>query len=223
MTLYCKAGPDGTSNGDCPFAHFVRLVLEEKKLPYELKPSVQATKPDWLIEHYEGKMPALRHGKECYVESDVIAEYLDFFFPDPPLQPKKDTSEQAMAEAANAVDGFFPAFAKYCKYVPEGDEQDAELRSNLEASLSKLNQHLQGKTFLLGDQVSMEDLRLSPKLYHMSVALKSFKPQHGTDVKTMFPALQTYMDTMFALPSFQATVPPPETVEWGWGSKRVAQ
>ena len=60
MTLYVKAGPDGKSLGDCPFAHYVRMVLEVKGLEYELKPSVQDTKPSWLIEYYDGKMPALR-------------------------------------------------------------------------------------------------------------------------------------------------------------------
>ena len=32
MELYIKAGPDGTSVGDCPFAHFVRAVLSMKGL-----------------------------------------------------------------------------------------------------------------------------------------------------------------------------------------------
>lgn len=92
MTLYLKAGPVGTSSvGDCPFAHFVRMVLEEKGLDYELRPcGNDEDKPTWLLEHYEGKMPALRHGQECYIESDVIAQYLDFFFPNPNLAlPKK--------------------------------------------------------------------------------------------------------------------------------------
>ena len=109
MTLYVKAGPDGTSLGDCPFAHYVRLVLEAKGLEYELIPSVTETKPSWLMEHYDGKMPALRHRKECYVESDTIAAYLDFFFPKPELTAPEDASLRA---AVAAVDGLFPAMAQ---------------------------------------------------------------------------------------------------------------
>ena len=30
MDLYLKAGPDGKSVGDCPFAHYVRMVLHAK-------------------------------------------------------------------------------------------------------------------------------------------------------------------------------------------------
>jgi len=32
MVLFLKAGEDGKSIGDCPFAHYVRMVLEEKKI-----------------------------------------------------------------------------------------------------------------------------------------------------------------------------------------------
>jgi glutathione S-transferase len=168
MTLYCKAGPDGTLLGDCPFAQYVRLVLEEKGLEYELQPTVQDTKPVWLVEYYNGKLPALRHGKECYVESDVIAEYLDFFFPQPALTAKK----QETAAAEEAVAGLFPATAKYLKHTPNGDADDAELLEVLETKLAALEQHLQRSEertgpFLVGDgtAVTLVDCSLVPKLF----------------------------------------------------------
>jgi len=217
MTLYLKAGPDQVSVGDCPFAHFVRMVLEEKGLEYDLKPSVQETKPKWLIEHYEGKMPALRHKKEAYVESDVIAEYLDFFFPDPPL---KSRDVAATAAAEQAVEGFFPAVSKYLKHTPDGDAEDAELKANLEESLGKLDKHLKTTGhYLLGDQVTLLDCSLTPKLYHMKCGLEAFK-DNAINVPEQFPAVQAYMDAMFARESFQKTIYPKETVAWGWGNAR---
>eukprot|EP00555_Chaetoceros_dichaeta_P002380 CAMPEP_0198251634 /NCGR_PEP_ID=MMETSP1447-20131203/2404_1 /TAXON_ID=420782 /ORGANISM="Chaetoceros dichaeta, Strain CCMP1751" /LENGTH=167 /DNA_ID=CAMNT_0043936707 /DNA_START=134 /DNA_END=635 /DNA_ORIENTATION=- len=82
MTLYLKAGPDPTLPGDCPFAQTIRMVLTEKNLPYTLRPTTPDTKPDWLLDFYGGALPALRHRKECYVESDVVCQYLEFFFED---------------------------------------------------------------------------------------------------------------------------------------------
>ena len=117
MTLYVKPAQDGTSVGDCPFAHFVRMVLAEKGLEYDLVPSTQEAKPRWLVDDYGGKMPALRHRKECYVDSEVIAQYLDFFFREPELS-SADAKETAAA--AEALDGFFPAMAKFVK----DDESD---------------------------------------------------------------------------------------------------
>jgi len=222
MTLYVKAGPDGTSLGDCPFAHFVRMVLEAKGLEYELIPSVQDTKPSWLIEHYEGKMPALRHRKECYVESDTIAAYLDFFFPKPELTAPDTEADAAM----EAVDGLFPAMAQYLKHTPDGDTVDAEKKANLEACLKKLDTHLASETrtgpYLVGDgsTLRLNDCKLAPVLYHMTTGIAAFKNDNAIDFAKDFPSLKAYMDHMFATEEFQKTIYPAATVEWGWGNAR---
>lgn len=223
MALYSKAGPDGKSPGDCPFSHFVQMVLEEKGLEYDLIPSTQETKPNWLIEHYEGKMPALRHRKECYVESDVIAEYLDFFFQDPPLK----VGSSAEIEAAEAsVAGIFPAIAKYLKHTPDGDEDDLALKAGLEEKLSALEAHLasEGRTgsFLVGngEKISTMDCSLAPKLFHMQTGIEGFK-SNAIDLSQQFPKVRAYMDAVFARPSFEKTKYPAETVLWGWGNARA--
>jgi glutathione S-transferase len=222
MTVYIKAAEDGTSAGDCPFAHYVRMVLHEKSLPYDLQPSTQETKPDWLIDHYDGKMPALRHRKECYVESDVIAQYLDFFFEEPKLSPY---SKKAMEEAGECTDGFFPAVARYLKSTENGSESDLGLKENLETALGKLEAQLagEGKTgpFLAadGEQFTLLDCSLAPKLYHMSVGLNAFK-ENAIDVETSFPNVKAYMDAVFDRDSFKDALYPEETVIWGWSSAR---
>ena len=221
MTLYVKAGPDGTSLGDCPFAHFVRMVLEAKGLEYELIPSTQETKPSWLIEHYDGKMPALRHRKECYTESDTIASYLDFFFPQPELAAPNDEAAQA------AVAGLFPAVAQYLKHTPDGDEVDAEKRANLEACLRRLEEYLVSTTkqgpYLTGDgsTLRLNDCQLAPILYHLMTGMAAFKGgDKAIDFAKDFPAVKAYADHMFATPEFQKTVYPAATVEWGWENAR---
>ena len=218
MTLYIKAGPDGKEVGDCPFAHYVRMVLGEKNLKYDVMPCVQDTKPRWLIDFYEGKMPALQHRRECYVESDVIAQYLDFFFTSPPLTTKK-----ALMEAATeACDGFFPAVAKYLKHTPDGDEDDSELQTSLRNALQKLDTHLseiEAGDFLCGEAFTLADCSLAPKLYHMMAGLKGFK-NDAIDVATDFPAVQKYMDVVFARQSFVDSRYPESTIIWGWGNAR---
>lgn len=225
MELYCKAGPDGTAVGDCPFAHYVRLVLEEKGLDYELKPVVPETKPVWLMEYYQGKMPALRHRKECYVDSDVICEYLDFFFPGVPLNAG---SKQATELAVDATAGLFPAIAKYLKHTPDGDAEDTELLSELVEKLTHLETFLTNKKnqldadaalFIVGDQVTLQDCSLAPKLYHLQSGVEAFKGQ-AINIPVQYPAVQCYMDGFFARDSFQNTSYPKEMVAWGWGNAR---
>lgn len=225
MTLYVKSAEDGTTGGDCPFAHFVRMVLEEKGLEYDLKPSTQDTKPNWLVEHYGGKMPALRHKKECYVDSEVIAEYLDFFFPEPQLKGKAD----AVEVAEDAVDGIFPAIAKYLKHTPDGDEDDLALKEKLEEKLGNLESYLadsnngRSGSFLVGDgaSISLVDCSLAPKLFHMDTGINGFK-EKSIDLEQQFPKVREYMDYMFAHPSFETTTYPKETILWGWGNARGA-
>lgn len=237
MTLYIKAGPDKTSVGDCPFAHYVRMVLIEKELPYDVIPSVQETKPDWLIDYYDGAMPALRHRKECYVDSDVIVQYLDFFFPNNNKDGDDDNDndnavglgsygKKDMNAAKESVEGFFPAVAKYLKHTTNGNEDDLVLKQNLEEVLGKLNVHLSDEEhsgpYLVGngDKMTELDCSLAPKLYHLSVGLNAFK-DNAVDIEGSFPAVNEYMTTVFDRPSFKEASYPEETVVWGWTNART--
>ena len=219
MTLYVKPAADGTSVGDCPFAHFVRMVLEEKGLAYDLVPSTPEAKPRWLVDDYGGKMPALRHRRECYVESEVIAQYLDFFFREPELGGGVAETEAA----TEAVDGFFPAMAQFVKHRPNGDDEDGEKRAALEDRLRALEDYLgdgaRTGPYMVGDgeQFTLLDCSLAPKLYVMEVCLREIK-EDAIDLGG-FPNLRRYMDELFARPSFQSTVEyGPVTVVWGWTS-----
>jgi len=212
-----KAAEDGVSAGDCPFAHSVRMVLHEKGLDYDLFPTVQDTKPTWLVEHYEGKLPALRHRKECYVESDVIMQYLDYFFPKPEM-----TASRALKGKTNeAVDGFFPAVAQYLKHTPDGDDDDVELKFNVESALERLEDHLSAVEgdFLCGDQFTLQDCAMAPKLYHMKTGIQAFK-NGSIDVKAKFPNVNRYMDKVFGRSSFIDALYPEDVIVWGWGNAR---
>ena len=218
MTLYVKAGPDGKCLGDCPFAHFVRMVLHAKGLEYDLRPAVQDTKPQWLIQYYDGKMPALRHRRECYVESDTIAAYLDFFFPSPAL-----TKEDADGDAA--MEGFFSAVAQYLKHTPDGDTGEQPKRERLCERLAALNAHLAAGTgpYWTGDALQLQDCKLAPQLYVLYTSMAAFKTASAIDVPTDYPAVHAYMQHMMERdPAFRGTVCPAAVVEWGWGKARAS-
>lgn len=219
MTLYVKAGPDGKSLGDCPFAHYVRMVLHAKNLDYDLRPCTAATKPQWLIEYYDGKMPALRHRRECYVESDTIAAYLDFFFPEPAFAPVVDA-------ATEAVQGFFSSVAQYIKHTPDGDASEESKREKLRASLQKLETYLLSTTngpYLHGPTLSLLDCKLAPQLYVLVTAMKAFKTTSSIDLESDYPRVHAYAKHMLEKdPSCTATTCSPEVVEWGWTQARGA-
>eukprot|EP00934_Nitzschia_sp_Nitz4_P009221 Nitzschia sp. Nitz4//scaffold12_size214221//63850//64856//NITZ4_001490-RA/size214221-snap-gene-0.114-mRNA-1//-1//CDS//3329534990//9211//frame0 len=212
MVLYVKAAEDGLTVGDCPFAHFVRMVLEEKNLPYQVQPCTPQSKPNWLVVHFQGKMPALQHSRECYTESGVIADYLEYFFSEPSLAVQSNQSEAVL-------DGFFPAVANYVR-TPEGVDQSA--LENLRSKLDRINQHLSQQEYLDGDHFSLLDCRLTPQLYHLYTTVEGFKGG-VPNLAGEFPHVQAYYDRCSARPSFASTIYHKKTVLWGWGNARAAQ
>jgi glutathione S-transferase len=80
-----------------PFVRKVRVVLEEKGIPYETEPIVPIPKtPELLALHPLGKIPILRDGALVVPDSSVICAYLEKRYPSPPLYPE-DPAELARA------------------------------------------------------------------------------------------------------------------------------
>jgi glutathione S-transferase len=120
----------------CPYAHRSRLVLAEKRLPFELVEIDLTNKPAWYggISLY-GKVPALEHAGHRIVESAIINEYLEEVFPEPRLLPR-EPGQRAVAriwiDFANTR--LAPAFGKVL-WGSSAAEQEAgkgELKAALE-------------------------------------------------------------------------------------------
>jgi glutathione S-transferase len=81
-------------------AQKVRLALAEKNLPWESRyvdPGLQKREqhdPEYLKLNPRGLVPTLVHDGRVVCESQVILEYLEDVFPDPPLRPA-DPHERA--------------------------------------------------------------------------------------------------------------------------------
>jgi glutathione S-transferase len=84
ITLYDSAGS--------PCARRVRAVLLEKGLSWTTRlvdlTRMEQKRPEYLALNPNGVVPTLVHGDRVVYESNVITEYLDDVFPDPPLYPR---------------------------------------------------------------------------------------------------------------------------------------
>jgi glutathione S-transferase len=169
MELFVKAGPSGAL-GDCPFAHSVAMVLAFKGVPHTLTPCTPDNKPTWLVDGYSGSMPCLLHDGEAHTDSLVIARYLNFFTPEPALEPFTAATDAACAP-------LFPALASFIKNTDSA--ADVALETELVAALATLNTHLEkgGGGLYLGESESLglADCSLAPKLWHLQVAGAHFK------------------------------------------------
>ena len=81
----------------CPYVGRVRIVLAEKRIPYESVWIDLGDKPAFLYEkNPAGRVPVIEEDTLVLSESAVIMEYLEERFPEPELLPV-DPAERGLA------------------------------------------------------------------------------------------------------------------------------
>jgi glutathione S-transferase len=164
-----------------PFGWKVRMVLEEKKVPYKLIiPENKSEDPAFLKLNPFRLTPVLEleSGGTIY-ESTVINEYLEDAYPEPAMLPKEpyerarvrmieDTTDQylylALREFRMAQFEYAPPFLIRKK----ADEVDHKLletsRVKLHEHLTRLESELAGRTYFGGAMFSLADVALAPPI-----------------------------------------------------------
>ncbi|XP_015185108.1 PREDICTED: pyrimidodiazepine synthase-like [Polistes dominula] len=92
----------------CPYAQRVQLVLDAKKIPYDIVYVNLTQKPEWLLEkNPSGKVPCIElNSGEVLYESLIITEYLDEAYPQNklyPLNPLSKAKDKLLIERFNTV------------------------------------------------------------------------------------------------------------------------
>ena len=108
----------------CPYCARVRIVLAEKGVEYETVEIDLANRPDWIYEKNPlGKVPVLEEESFLLPESEVIMQYLDERYPDPPLMPA-DPADRALVRLV--IDRFDNNLGDSYYAFRRGDENGAE-------------------------------------------------------------------------------------------------
>ena len=197
-----------------PFSNYVRsvrMLCEEKGVPYTLNPARPHT-PDVTAISPSGQIPCLRHGNVTLFESAAIATYIDKAFGGAKLIPEDALGaaqhEQWVSFGNVKVDRwmmrefvvpsiFFdkskgPDTAKINAALPEIDKVCAVL----DTALAKTGH-------LVGDKLSYADLNVLPML------VTAAGIPAGKEVVAKHANVSKFMTAMTARPSFAKTAPPP--------------
>jgi glutathione S-transferase len=180
-----------------PNCQRVKVVLEEKKIPYEivnidLRAGAQKT-PDYLKINPYGKVPAIVDGDTVLYESCIINEYLDERYPSPRLMP---TDPVARARARILVDfGLTQMDSAYTKLRMEMTKDEKErnqetinaAKEDIKKRLQRLEQELGDKEYLMGE-FSLVDADLIPRF----TRLEGF----GVLPDAALPRLSSYLQRM---------------------------
>src|SRR6478735_6465280 len=87
--------------GRCPYCARVRIVLAEKRIPFETVAVDLDNRPAWMFEKNPpaGRVPVWEEGEFSLPESEVVMEYLEERWPEPALLAA-DPGERALARLA---------------------------------------------------------------------------------------------------------------------------
>jgi glutathione S-transferase len=155
-----------------PNCQRVKVVLAEKKLPYEMVPvdlkKGEQKKPEYLKLNPYGKVPVLIDGATVLYESLIINEYLEEKYPEPPLMPK-DPARRAKIRilidyGMNHVDAPYQTIRK--EMMKDEKERDQAVidkaRQELKNLLGRFERELGDQPYLAGD-FSLADAALIPR------------------------------------------------------------
>ena len=175
----------------CPFCARVRIVLEEKDVPFEAVPIDLGARPAWLYEkNPSGKVPVLEEDGWLLAESAVIDEYLDERYPDPPLLPA-DPAERAFARL---VVFRFDEYLGAAYYALRRGEDGADER--LAKALARLDGLVASLPYLGGRSFGLADAAYVPWVLRLRDLLGVPLDEH--------PALQDWLGRVAQRPSVAA-------------------
>lgn len=195
----------------CPYAHRTRLVLGEKRVPFELVEIDLANKPAWYggVSLY-GKVPALEHEGARIVESAVINEYLEEVFPEPRLLPRAAV-ERALAriwiDFANTR--LAPAFGKLLWGASPADRDAgrAELGLALELlELEALAKLSPSGPYFFGAEPTLVDFAIYPWFERFP----ALERQVGFEVPRVHERIHAFWRAVSARESVKAIANPTE-------------
>jgi glutathione S-transferase len=158
-------------NAFSPFARKVRLVLDHKRIPYEVIDGLARKNRDALLAvNGRVEVPALVHDALVVVNSSDIVAYLERIFPERPVYPVATaawTRARAWERCSDTVVDAILIDISYWVWADRRDSMPAGLkdaaRKDLAEVYAALERDLAGGDFVCGE-LSIADLALFPQL-----------------------------------------------------------
>jgi glutathione S-transferase len=202
-----------------PFSSYVwmvRMVCEEKRVPYELVPAEVRSEEIYAI-HPFGKMPVMRHGDVGLCESKAISTYIDKAFTGPKLIPEDARGaaevEKWVSLVNTAMDPCMIRTYVLAHLIPRGANGQPDRAvvdgalPTMQKQIDVLDRAVTRTGYLAGDGFSLADINLLPVLHYVQQC------PEGNDMVRSAKSLCDYFAHHSERPSFQMTLPQPHTVE----------
>ena len=189
----------------------VRMVCEEKGVPYALNP-IRPHTPDVDALHPFGKIPVMRHGDVTLCESKAIVTYIDRVFDGPkviPEEPRAAATVEQWVSLGNAEFDKLMIRQYVVGYVfpKEPGKPDmaaiGEAAEKMKKQVEVLDRAVAKTGYLVGDSFTLADINILPMLFYVN------RFEEGKALLAGTKSLSAYMARHFARESFRKTTPPP--------------
>ncbi|KAK9956825.1 hypothetical protein ABG768_014533 [Culter alburnus] len=215
IELFVKAGCDGESIGNCPFSQRLFMILWLKGVVFNVTTVDLKRKPADLHNLAPGTHPPfLTYNGEVKTDINKIEEFLEEVLA-PPKYPKLAARNRESNTAGNDIFAKFSAFIKNTK--PNANEA---LEKGLTKALKKLDDYLNSalpdevdadsmeeekvsnRKFLDGNDLTLADCNLLPKLHIVKVVAKKYR---NYDISSDLTGVWRYLNSAYAQEEFTNT------------------
>jgi glutathione S-transferase len=191
-----------------PYARKVRIVMQERNIPYDEIIDVPWHPETVATEHNPlGKIPILLldDGSIIY-ESSVIAEYLETLEREPKLIPADPALRVAVKQIEALADGVCDAIVLTVlegQRSPEMQSSDwlTRQRTKIEAGVADFDRRIGNRTWLVADEYSLADIAVACTLAYLDLRLPD------CNWREQYPRLVKLSDRLEKRPAFQASRP----------------
>uniref|UniRef100_A0A8C4RX23 Chloride intracellular channel protein n=1 Tax=Erpetoichthys calabaricus TaxID=27687 RepID=A0A8C4RX23_ERPCA len=223
--LFCvfQAGSDGESIGNCPFSQRLFMILWLKGVVFNVTTVDLKRKPADLHNLAPGTHPPfLTFNGEVKTDVNKIEEFLEEVLA-PPKYPKLAAKNRESNTAGNDIFAKFSAYIKNTK--PEANEG---LENTLTKALKKLDTYLNTpqpdevdsdsvenvtvskRRFLDGDELTLADCNLLPKLHIVKIVAKKYR---NYEIPTELTGIWRYLKSAYARDEFTNTCAADKEIE----------
>ncbi|KAM5154146.1 chloride intracellular channel protein 6 [Callospermophilus lateralis] len=223
ITLFVKAGYDGESIGNCPFSQRLFMILWLKGVIFNVTTVDLKRKPADLQNLAPGTNPPfMTFDGEVKTDVNKIEEFLEEKLA-PPRYPKLGPQHPESNSAGNDV------FAKFSAFIKNTKKDAHEIyEKNLLRALKKLDNYLtsplpdeinaysteevaaSGRKFLDGDELTLADCNLLPKLHIIKIVAKKYR---DFEFPSEMTGIWRYLDNAYARDEFTNTCPADQEIE----------
>ncbi|XP_012717552.1 chloride intracellular channel protein 4 [Fundulus heteroclitus] len=223
IELFVKAGSDGESIGNCPFSQRLFMILWLKGVVFNVTTVDLKRKPADLQNLAPGTHPPfITFNGEVKTDVNKIEEFLEDVL-SPPKYIKLGAKHPESNTAGMDIFAKFSAFIKNSK--PDANEA---LERGLLKTLQKLDDYLRSplpdeidhnsiedvkfssRKFLDGDEMTLADCNLLPKLHIVKVVTKKYR---GFDIPKEMTSIWKYLNNAYTREEFTNTCPSDKEIE----------